>query len=100
MDKKLNREEAIALVGLEAVNKIDNAACYPTSRLLPDNMQDVWEYEACITVDDNDYDFLHAYYYPAKDDFYAKKYYPQAGEDEMLEDESLINWQIAFYTVE
>jgi hypothetical protein len=86
----LSREEAIKIVGEEAVNEVEYENCEPTSRCREDWF-DTEEWEAHITCEDasgNDV-ILYAYYYPSKEEVFANAETPD-----------MIDWVIAGYLVE
>lgn len=87
MSTKLTREQAVAQVGSEAVDKVDAENCDFTNRLLPDNSR--VEFSASVPCEDKDgYECtLLAYYYQDADDLVG------------VEDLSDLTWTIAGYEV-
>ena len=74
---KLNRQEALELVGANAIHKVDGADCDPTGRLQCDGDPDV-EWSASIGIPDPNGDWagdeamtLTAYYYTTPEDMDA-----------------------------
>lgn len=61
----LTREEAIAEVGEDAVDFVDNIDCQATDRPMENN---VVEYEACVDLTKSKHDHLTAYYYQDEKD--------------------------------
>jgi len=84
---KMTRDEAIAIVGVDVINKLDATNCEPTSRLQCDG-DDSTEYSAYIRVGDVT---VVAYYYttPEQERIMA----------EHEGDGSYINWEIEGYEI-
>lgn len=63
----LTREQAVAIVGEQAVNKVESAQCDFTNRLMDDN-DDRVEFAASVHGEDSKGDdyTLVAYYYPTQ----------------------------------
>lgn len=98
----MKRTDAIKAVGLKAVEKVESKNCEPTSRLLPDHA-DYQEWESsvlCKSLETGEEVVLSAMYYPRNEDFHAKKYFPNADADEMLEDLSYVDWKIDHYRID
>lgn len=93
--KHLTREEAIEKVGLENVEDVETENGEPTSRLMPDGDTRI-EYSASVFCPGRGEDgvdvTLTAFYYPDESEFLD-------ADGEPLEDLSLIDWEIEFYTV-
>lgn len=79
--KKLNREEAVALVGEAAVNKVESTNCEHCST--QDNGLQWWT--ATVSVDSEDYGTLTAVYAMDSDKL------------EGVEDLSYLDWVIDYY---
>lgn len=85
----LTREQAVAIVGEQAVAKVDAANCDFTNCLMDDN-DDRVEFSASVLCEDQAGDVvaLVAYYYPTQGELDA------AGDDL-----GNVDWQIAGYEV-
>lgn len=85
----LSREQAIAAVGVEAVEKVEAENCDFTSRIMPPGWGDVVEFSACTKCVDHDGDdcVLVAYYYQ-----------DQSAVDEADKLDHL-DWEIAGYEI-
>ena len=86
---KLNRDEAIEIVGIEAVLRLEKVSCEPTNRVQCDGDEAV-EYAA--SVDCGDDTVLTAYYYTTKEEEQAI-----ADADG---DGSVIEWHIHGFEIE
>jgi hypothetical protein len=91
----LTREQAIAMAGQAAVDKVDAANCEPTGRCGANGIcqgDDECEYSASVTLGDNEHgDCLTAYYYVSN----ADERHMAANDG----DGSYINWEIAGYEI-
>lgn len=88
---KITRAEAIAAVGIEAVERVERVNCEPTNRVGYNGAcqgNALTEWSAAVTVRD---DTLIAYYYTTNDDDAA-----MAAADG---DGSVIDWDIAGYEI-
>lgn len=85
---KMTREQAIAAVGEEAINKLDYVNCEPTSRCNTDG-DDTIEYSASIKVGDQ---IVTAYYYTTPE------------QEQIIADHdgdgSAIDWEINGYEID
>ena len=65
----LTRDQAVAIVGEDAVSKVETENCDFTSRLMPAGFEDVVEFSSSIRCDDlaGDPCILVAYYYQDAD---------------------------------
>jgi hypothetical protein len=91
----LTREQAVEQVGEDAVNEVEGENCEPTSRLMPDHMRDIIEWNASVTCESlitGEDIVLTAYYYTTKDELLDS-------DGEPLDDLSNVNWVIDHYTV-
>jgi hypothetical protein len=102
-NEHLTRDEAIKFTSFEIVKELDNIGCEPTNRLQPE-WDNTREYKASISLSDDFYGthFLHAWYFPEEGEFWNSYYYPdiEPEDDEQIEDEGMINWEIAYYTLD
>ena len=95
MNKQLTREQAIEIVGIEAVKKVEAENCEPTGRVGFNGAcqgDDLTEWSASVAASDKEgYPVrLVAYYYTDNDEDQAMA---DAG------DGSVINWEISHYAV-
>jgi hypothetical protein len=85
--KKLNREQAIEIAGIDAVEAVEAMNCEYTNRVTNGTEWHGYD-EFSATYDIDDYATLTAYYFVASDDL------------KDVEDLSDINWKIEYYIYE
>ena len=95
-NSNLNREQAIVLVGIDAVKRVEKENCEPTNRVgfngaCQDDEKTEWSAATFAKDSDGDDVTLHAYYYTTND------------EDDLISDTgdgSSINWAISHFVID